>query len=81
MSINRYRLKHLAKSGNKAAMLTSKLLSETDKLLSVILLCNNFANAVERGETSSDRQPYKWQENISAYCVPKMVSKDTELFK
>lgn len=45
MSINRYRLKHLAKSGNKAAILTSRLLSETDKLLSVILLCNNFANA------------------------------------
>ena len=45
MSINKYRLKHLAKNGNKGALLTSKLLSETDKVLSVILLCNNFANA------------------------------------
>ena len=45
MSINRYRLKHLAGNGNKGALLASKLLSETDKLLSVILLCNNFANA------------------------------------
>ena len=45
MSINRYRLKHLAKSGNTGAKLATKLLQETDKLLSVILLCNNFSNA------------------------------------
>ena len=45
MSINRYRLKHLAKTGKKGAIFASKLLAETDKLLSVILLCNNFCNA------------------------------------
>ena len=45
MSVNRYRLKHLAKSGNTGAKLATKLLKETDKLLSVILLCNNFSNA------------------------------------
>jgi len=45
MSINRYRLKHLSKSGNTGAKLATKLLKETDKLLSVILLCNNFSNA------------------------------------
>lgn len=45
MSVNRYRLKHLSKQGNVGAKLAVKLLNETDKLLSVILLCNNFANA------------------------------------
>ena len=45
MSLNRYRLKHLVKSGNAGAILATKLLKETDKLLSVILLCNNFSNA------------------------------------
>jgi len=45
MSVNRYRLKHLAKDGNTGAKLAIKLLKETDKLLSVILLCNNFSNA------------------------------------
>ena len=45
MAVNRYRLKHLAKKGNKGALLASNLLNETDKLLSVILLCNNFCNA------------------------------------
>ena len=45
MSVNRFRLKHLARNGNRGAILASKLLDETDKLLSVILLCNNFCNA------------------------------------
>ena len=51
-----------------------------DMLFKDIYRCNNFANAVERGETASERQPYKWQENISAYCVPKMIDENTSLF-
>ena len=45
MSLNRYRLRHLVKEGNRGAKLASALLAKTDKLLGVILLCNNFANA------------------------------------
>ena len=45
MTLNRYRLKHLVSQGNRAAKLTHKLLSSTDKLLGVILLCKEFANA------------------------------------
>lgn len=40
MSLNRYRMKHLAKQGHRGARLTSILLSKTDKLLGVILLGN-----------------------------------------
>ena len=54
--------------------------SDGDMLFQNIYTCNKYANAVERGESASDRQPYKWQENISAYCIPKMVSEDIELF-
>jgi Mg2+/Co2+ transporter CorB len=45
MSVNRYRLRHLAKEGNRGARLAVSLLNKTDKLLGVILLCNNLANA------------------------------------
>lgn len=45
MSVNRYRLRHLAKQGHRGARLTISLLNKTDKLLGVILLCNNLANA------------------------------------
>ena len=44
MAINRYRLKHMAKQGHRAARLTTRLLDKTDRLLGVILLGNNLLN-------------------------------------
>ncbi len=44
MAINRYRLRHLAKSGNRTAQLVSQLLERPDKTLSIILIGNTFAN-------------------------------------
>ena len=58
-----------------------EIVTTDEMLFKDIYRCNRFANAVERGESASDRQPYKWQENISAYCLPRMVDKDTELFE
>jgi Mg2+/Co2+ transporter CorB len=40
MSLNRYKMRHLAKEGHRGARLASVLLSKTDKLLGVILLGN-----------------------------------------
>ncbi|MGH8767139.1 MAG: HlyC/CorC family transporter [Burkholderiales bacterium] len=45
MALNRYRLRHLAKSGHRGARLTVQLLSRTDRLLGVVLLGNNLVNA------------------------------------
>jgi Mg2+/Co2+ transporter CorB len=45
MALNRYRLKHLAKTGNRGARMASDLLAQTDKLLGVVLLGNNLVNA------------------------------------
>jgi len=44
MALNRYRLKHHVKSGNKGAKLAQDLLESPDRLLGVILLGNNFVN-------------------------------------
>ena len=44
MSLNRYRLKHLADKGNKGAKLAQELLKRPDRLLGLILLGNNFVN-------------------------------------
>jgi Mg2+/Co2+ transporter CorB len=44
MALNRYRLKHLAKEGNRAARLAEKLLAKPDQLLSLILFGNNLVN-------------------------------------
>ena len=44
MALNRYRLKHLARTGNRGAKLAAQLLAQTDKLLGVVLLGNNLVN-------------------------------------
>lgn len=44
MSLNRYRLRHLVRSGNRAARLTERLLSRPDRLIGLILLGNNLVN-------------------------------------
>jgi Mg2+/Co2+ transporter CorB len=44
MALNRYRLKHLVKEGNRAAKLAEKLLEKPDQLLSLILFGNNLVN-------------------------------------
>lgn len=44
MAINRHRLNHLIRKGNKSAKLTSQLLGKIDKLLGSILLGNTLLN-------------------------------------
>ncbi len=44
MSINRYRLNHKAKQGDKTAQRINRLLKRPDRLLGVILIGNNFVN-------------------------------------
>jgi len=45
MALNRYRLRALARLGHRGARIATELLGQTDKLLGVILLCNNLLNA------------------------------------
>ena len=45
MAVNRYRLKSLARGGNRGARLALDLLAKTDKLLGIVLLFNTLINA------------------------------------
>ncbi len=44
ISLNRYRLRHLAKTKHRGAMRAAKLLERPDRLIGLILLGNNFVN-------------------------------------
>ncbi|APZ43891.1 HlyC/CorC family transporter [Acidihalobacter ferrooxydans] len=44
MSLNRYRLRHLAESGHPGAIRAQRLLSKPDRLIGLILLGNNLTN-------------------------------------
>ena len=45
MSVNRYRLRHLAREGSRSARIAEKLLERPDRLIGMILICNNFVNS------------------------------------
>jgi Mg2+/Co2+ transporter CorB len=45
MSINRYRLRHRAREGSTGARAAEQLLAQPDRLIGVILVCNNFVNS------------------------------------
>lgn len=44
VSLNRYKLKHLIKTGHKGAVLAGWLLERPDRLIGLILIFNNFVN-------------------------------------
>ncbi|NIR61634.1 MAG: HlyC/CorC family transporter [Gammaproteobacteria bacterium] len=44
MTLNRYRLRHLARAGHRGAVRSSRLLERPDRLIGLILLGNNFVN-------------------------------------
>jgi len=44
MTLNRYRLRHKARSGNRAARRVEKLLRRPDRLISLVLIGNNLVN-------------------------------------
>jgi len=44
MALNRYRLRHLVKQRNRGARLAYQLLKRPDRLISIILIGNNFVN-------------------------------------
>ncbi|ANI81774.1 HlyC/CorC family transporter [Kosakonia oryzae] len=44
MTLNRYRLRHLAKQGNRTARRVEKLLRKPDRLISLVLIGNNLVN-------------------------------------
>ena len=54
--------------------------STADMLFKNIYTCNKFSWAIQSGEPGPNKKRYLFQENITAYCIPKMVSNKRELF-
>jgi Mg2+/Co2+ transporter CorB len=52
MTLNRYRLRHLARSKHRGAMRAQKLLERPDRLIGMILLGNNFVNILATSLTT-----------------------------
>jgi hypothetical protein len=63
-------------------VVNGETVSDDRMLFQSIYRCNEFAIAIEEGRGSSENiKRYRMQKNISAYCIPKMVPRGTELFE
>ena len=63
-------------------VLSLETVSDDTMLFQSIYRCNEFAIAIEEGRGSSENiKRYRMQNDISAYCIPRMVPKGTELFE
>ena len=68
MAINRFRLRHLAKQGNRAAKRTQALLDQTERLLGVILIGNNVVNTISAMFSGAIAAHY-WGQNQYALSI------------
>ena len=83
MAINRFRLRHLAKQGNRAAIRTQELLEQTERLLGVILIGNNVINTISAMFSGAIAAHY-WGNNqyalsIAAALIPLAIIIFSEL--
>ena len=63
-------------------IVSGETVSDDRMLFQSIYRCNEFAIAIEEGRGSSENiKRYRMQKNVSAYCIPKMVPRGTELFE
>ena len=63
-------------------IVSEETVSDDRMLFESIYSCNEFAIAIEEGRGSSENiKRYRMQKNVSAYCIPKMVPRGTELFE
>mgnify|MGYP002841107156 CR=1 FL=1 len=69
MSLNRYRLKHMANTGHKGAQRAQGLLNRTDQLIGVILIGNNFVNILARSDFITNI--------VLTLCVPQLSELDS----
>jgi len=62
-------------------VVNKEVISDDTMLFEDVYRCNQFARAIEKGKIRRDENIYYNQKNLSAYCIPKMVSAETELLK
>lgn len=69
MSINRYKLRYLVKKNNKQAIRVNQMLARPDRLLSVVLIGNTFANIISSSIATLIGQHYYGDAGVAIATV------------
>ena len=62
-------------------VVSGEIVSDDRMLFRDVFRCNVFSWANESGATGLRARRFRAQENVTAYCIPKMVNRNTELFE
>lgn len=62
-------------------VVSGETVSDDRMLFRNIYRCNQFALAIEQGKIGPRNRRYITQQNVTAYCVPRMVPENTLLFE
>ena len=74
MALNRYRMRHLARSGHRGARLASQLLARPDRLLGVVLLGNNLINSAAAALVTYLTFRFFGQSELALYAATLVVT-------
>ena len=62
-------------------LVNGEVVSDDRMLFENIYRCNEFALAIEEGRMGPRNKRYRRNQNVTAYCVPRMVNENILLFE
>ena len=62
-------------------IVNGETVSDDRMLFKSIYRCNEFALAVEEGRMESSNKRFTKNRDVTAYCIPRMVNENTNLFQ
>ena len=62
-------------------VVNGEIISDDRMLFRNVYRCNEFALAIEQGKVGPRNRRYKTQQNVTSYCIPRMVNENTPLFE
>jgi len=62
-------------------IVSGEVVSDDRMLFKSIYRCNEFALAIEEGRMGPRNKRYRRNQNVTAYCVPRMINENTPLFE
>ena len=60
-------------------IVSGEVVSDDRMLFRNVYRCNEFALAIEEGRIGPRNKRYKRNQNVTAYCIPRMINQNTPL--
>jgi hypothetical protein len=59
-------------------VVNGEIVSDDRMLFKNVYRCNEFALAIEEGRMGPRNRRYSRNKNVTAYCIPRMINKNTQ---